>query len=98
MNDNIRVEITRAAEKCCRKLRKGQVSFSPALQQFSRKINSFLGLLKKISGKKYSSRSLQRSLQRSLHRSGLPKTVYALTSDELKQALKACYTEYFSIK
>ena len=94
MNDNIRVEITRAAEKCCRKLRKGQVSFSPALQQFSRKINSFLGLLKKISGKKYSSRSLQRSL----HRAGLPKTVYALTSDELKQALKACYTEYFSIK
>jgi hypothetical protein len=88
------VEITRAAEKRCRKLRRGQVAFSPALQQASRKINSFLGLLKRISGRKFSSCPLQRSI----YRSGLPKTVYTLTCAEIKQALKDCYSEYFSIK
>jgi hypothetical protein len=88
------VEITRAAEKRCQKLRKGRVAFSTALQQASRKINSFLGLLKRISGRKFSSQTLQCSI----HRSGLPKTVYSLTSAELQHALKDCYTEYFSIK
>lgn len=73
---------------------KVQVAFSPALQQVSRKINSFLGLLKRASGRNISSCSLQCSI----HKSGLPKTVYALSISVITSALKDCYKEYYAIK
>lgn len=73
---------------------KVQVAFSPALQQVSRKINSFLGLLKRASGRKFSSCSLQCSI----HKSGLSKTVNALSISVITSALKDCYKEYYAIK
>ena len=45
--DKLRCNITQEAERKCRKLRKGQVAFSPALQRASRVIKAYLLLLKK---------------------------------------------------
>ena len=46
--DNIRCIITQEAEKRCRKLRMGQVSFSPELRQASRGIKIFTLLHKRL--------------------------------------------------
>jgi hypothetical protein len=54
--DNLRVMITAEAEKKCRKLRKGQVAFSPELQQASRTMKAYSLIHKKLLGRKVSSR------------------------------------------
>jgi len=62
--DNTRCEITRAAEKKCRKLRTDQVTFSLEIQLAHRTIKAWTLLKKQANGCKTSSRLLSRMLQK----------------------------------
>jgi hypothetical protein len=92
--DNLRVMITAEAEKKCRKLRKGQVAFSPELQQASRTIKAYSLIQKKLLGKKVSSRLIRRSLKKA----GIPTNVHGLSIEEIKTKLKDAYNSYYTIK
>jgi hypothetical protein len=81
--DQIRCQITAEAEKKCRKLRKGQVAFSPALQQAMRTTKVYTLLHRKAEGKKVSSRLLSRAI----HKAKLTPVVNALSIAELKAQL-----------
>jgi hypothetical protein len=62
--DALRVQAVSLAEKQCRKLRMGQVSFSPAIQQARATILAWTLVRNKLSGKKISSRYLQQSMKK----------------------------------
>jgi hypothetical protein len=62
--DATQCEITIAAEQKCRKLRKGQVAFSPELQLASNKIRAYIFLIKRKKGEKLSSMQLARTLRK----------------------------------
>jgi len=62
--DNLRCQITEHAEQKCRKLRKGQVAFSPELQQASSLIKAYNLCLKRSQGRKVSSRLMSRTLKK----------------------------------
>jgi hypothetical protein len=82
--DALNCEITRFAEKRCRKLRKGQVAFSLELQQASRA----------IAGGRVSSRLLARTLRKVK----LPADCRLYSSKQLKIGLQRSYQEYYAIK
>jgi hypothetical protein len=86
--------ITKHAERKCRKLRMGQVAFSPELQHASRTIRAVTVLLRKKEGHKVSSRLLARSLQKV----SLASSLLGRTTDHIKSLLKQSYDEYFKIK
>lgn len=90
--DCIRCTITQ--RKTCRKLRKGQVSFSPKLQKASLLLKAYTLLKKKSLGRKVSSRLLARSLKKA----GLSSLVHALTGPELDTSIRDAYQTYYSIK
>jgi hypothetical protein len=61
--DALHCEITRAAEKKCRKLWKGQVAFSPKIRSAHKRLKALTLLQKRAKGKKVSSRLLSRSVK-----------------------------------
>jgi hypothetical protein len=92
--DQIRCQITTEAEKKCRKLRKGQVVFSLALQQAMRTIKVYTLLHRKAEGRKVSSRLLSRAI----HKANLTPAVHALSIADLKVQLQESYKQYYTIK
>jgi len=86
--------LTAEAEKKCRKLRKGQVAFSPALQQAMRTIKVYTLLHRKAEGKKVSSRLLSRAI----HKAKLTPVVHALSIVDLKVQLQESYKRYYNVK
>jgi hypothetical protein len=62
--DKLRCTAVNIAVRKCRKLRMGQVDFSPTIQLLMRKINAWQLLYKRAKGKKVSSRLLSRSLRK----------------------------------
>jgi len=92
--DAIRCKAAEFAQSKCRKLRMGQVAFSPELNQCRRIIQAWSLLLKKASGGKVSSRLLQRTLikvQFPPNYRGMPRT-------EIEDHLKAAYQNYYQKK
>ena len=75
------------AERKCRKLKVGQVAFSPELQQARREITIWRLLVKRRQGKRISSRLLDRSLAKTSMRPS-SKT---LPEEALSTALTAAH-------
>jgi Reverse transcriptase (RNA-dependent DNA polymerase) len=92
--DKLRCEITASAEKRCRKLRMGQVAFSPQLQKACRCIKAWSLLQKKQKGMKVSSRLLQRSLKKANISYFFRHAPIQTINEKLRQA----YKDYFVIK
>ncbi len=92
--DASRCKATSIAEKKCRKLRMGQVAFSPALQIASRKINAWSLLQKKAKGMRISSRYLSRMLRKA----SIPIAARTASLESMEDRLKSAYQEYYSIK
>jgi len=92
--DAIHCQISNAAENKCRKLKKGQVAFSPTLQVAMKQIKAFHLLIKKRKGQKTSSRLIQRCLRQA----GLTSSLYALSLEELEESQKQAYQDYYKIK
>jgi hypothetical protein len=88
--DTIRCQISIAAEKKCRKLRKGQVAFSPTLQKAMKQIKALHRLIKKRKGQKTSSRLTQRCLRQA----GLTSSLHALSLEDLEESRKQAYHDY----
>jgi hypothetical protein len=78
--DELRCQVTSAAEHKCRKLRKGNVAFSPELNAARIVIKAWSLLLQKAKGSKVSSRLISRTLKKA----NLPDSY-------LKEACKAYY-------
>jgi hypothetical protein len=92
--DAIRCEITSSSEKKCRKLRTGQVAFSPALQNSMKTIRAWSLLIKKHKGEKVSSRLLARTL----NQSGITQSARELSLKDLNLSLKEAYQDYYKLK
>jgi hypothetical protein len=92
--DQIRCEISAHAERRCRKLRMGQVAFSPPVQKAHRSIKAWSVILKKSKGMKVSSRLLQRSMRKA----NLDKSMKHVNANTSKENLKQAYKHYYSIK
>jgi hypothetical protein len=92
--DDLRCKGVQQAEKKCRKLRMGQVPFSPQLQQASRIIDVWVLIRKKAKGLKTSSRLLQRAIKKL----SLPKDSQGLPLEDIEQKLKLAYQEYYKVK
>jgi len=92
--DSLRCEATAFAERNCRKLRTGQVAFSPELRLSRLKIQAWLLLIAKIKKQRVSSRLLSRTLKKAL----LPQQVRACSLEELQTHLKDEYKDYYNIK
>jgi hypothetical protein len=92
--DSLRCKCVAEAEKKCRKLRVGQVAFSPQLQQVRRNIAVWRLLSRKKKGLKVSSRFLDQTLAKST----LPSSVKSLDGDLISEKLVEEYKEYYSIK
>jgi hypothetical protein len=90
--DSIRRKHVNSAEKKCRKLRKGNIPYSPVIQQARNKIEGWSLLLKSKKGLKVSSRKLSRTLKKA----GIPTMAKAdnivCIKDELDLATKQYYT------
>ncbi len=82
------------AEKKCRKLRMGQVAFSPQLQQASRTINAWMLLEKKAKGMRTSSRLLRRALIKA----NLPPSSRGLSLHNIQQNLQTAFIAYYKVK
>jgi len=92
--DAIRCEATTFAEKRCRKLRLGQVAFSPELNMSRLKIQAWLLLIAKTKKRKVSSRFLKRSIKKA----NLQLEARSLPEEDLKDRLKEEYKTYYQIK
>jgi hypothetical protein len=92
--DEIWCEITRYAEKKCRKLRMDQVAFSLELQQVNRSLKAVTLLKKKKEGEKVSSRLLSRSVQKA----AIHPSCNAHSLVEINDLLKNLYNEYYNVK
>jgi hypothetical protein len=79
------------AERKCRKLRMGQVGFSPIIQLAMRQIRAWSLLLKKKKGMKISSRMLQRSLKKAGIDSQNRTMEIVYLEEQLIQAHRYCY-------
>jgi hypothetical protein len=92
--DSLRCKCVEEAEKKCRKLRAGQVAFSPQLQQVRRNIAAWRLLSRKKKGLKVCSRFLDRTLAKST----LPSSVKSLDGFSISEKFVEEYKEYYSIK
>jgi hypothetical protein len=92
--DSIRCQITAAAEKKCRKLKAGQVSFSPEIQQAHRSMKAWNLLQKRAAGRKISSRLLSRSL----NKVGIQHSVISLSLQQIEQELNKAYKDYWALQ
>ena len=92
--DALRCEATTFAEKRCRKLRLGQVAFSPELNMSRLKIQAWLLLIARTKKRKVSSRLLKRSIKKA----NLPLEARSLPEEDLQDRLKEEYKTYYQIK
>ncbi len=92
--DELRCKGVQLAERKCRKLRMGQVAYSPQLRLASRTIKAWSLIEKKAKGMKVSSRLLNRTLKKS----GLPTSTRSLKKEVISQRLKEAYQDYYKIK
>jgi len=92
--DFLRCEITAKAERRCRKLRKGQVAYSPELNASQLKIKAWLLLISRAKNFKISSRLIKRTL----NKAGLPRESRGLSLASLEDQLKEEYRTYYQIK
>jgi hypothetical protein len=89
--DTLRCRCVAEAERKCRKLKVGQVAFSPELQQARRVITVWRLLVKRRQGKRISSRLLDRSLAKT----SMPPSSKTLPEEALSTALTAAYKAYY---
>jgi len=92
--DALRCEATALAERKCRKLRTGQVAFSPELNLSRFKIKAWLLLIDKYKKREVSSRFLKRTLKRA----NLSNKMRSLSEEELQERLKDEYKLYYQLK
>jgi len=92
--DSIRCKVTAAAERRCRKLRTGQVAFSPELNESRLKIRAWLLLISKKKQNKVSSRLIKRALKKA----NISNEMRGLQLEELQEELKEEYKRYYKIK
>jgi hypothetical protein len=92
--DKLRCVGVAQAEKKCRKLRMGNVDFSPTVQLYMRAIRAWNLLIKKAKGLKVSSRMLARSLCKA----NLTSQTRSLGLPALEDNLKQAYTIYYTSK
>jgi hypothetical protein len=92
--DNLHCQGVRHAERRCRKLRMGQVGFSPEIQQARQTIYVWSLLKKRSLNLKVSSRLLQRSLKKAKIHHNLRQMGQAFIDEHLHAAFK----HYYSIK
>jgi hypothetical protein len=81
------------AEMTCRRLRMGQVEYSPSLQLARNKIYAWTLLSRRINGQKISSRLINRVLKKAQ----LTPSVRGLSAADCKQKLKEAHQNYFTI-
>jgi len=92
--DKLRCEATEFAERHCRKLRTGQVAFSPELNYSRLKIKAWLLLIAKTKKQKVSSWRLSRTLKKAQ----ITPTARSLALVEMQNQLKDEYKAYCKIK
>jgi hypothetical protein len=92
--DALRCEVTASAERRCRKLRTGQVAFSPELNASRMQIKVWLLLIAKQKNRKISSRLIKRSLEKA----NMTTEVRCLDLKRLQGRLKEEYKDYYKIK
>jgi hypothetical protein len=92
--DKLRCEGVSSAEKRCRKLRTGQVSFSPEIQKARDRIYAWLLLQKRSKGLKISSRLLERTMKKANVDRSAKNASTILIKDQLTEA----YRNYFQLK
>ena len=90
--DKIRTTGMRKAEKQCRKLRMGNVKWSPKLQQARDRISYYKLTLSRRRGCKVGARVLQ-TLSRKLNENNLK-----LTNNELEKCLETANQDYLKVK
>jgi hypothetical protein len=82
--DSIRCKVTEAAEAKCRKLRKGNVAFSPILNATRLQVQAWNLVLRKVQGQKVSSRLISRSLKKA----NLSQDFHSYSSKQIQEFLK----------
>jgi hypothetical protein len=92
--DNFRMAAVTQAEHKCRKLRMGQVSFSPILATARLLIKIWSLLEKKAKGMKISLRLLKRSL----HKTSIDASARSFSLCQIQEELKDAYTNYYNLK
>jgi hypothetical protein len=92
--DAIRCDITACAEKRCRKLRKGQVAYSPQVHLASIRITAWSLLQKHRQGLKVSSRLLKRSMKKA----NLSNEVRMFPMRQIQNCIKEAYQHYYQLK
>jgi len=92
--DCLRCEITANAERRCRKLRTGQVAFSPELNACRLKIKAWTLLISRAKRNKINSRLLKRALKKAC----LPTETRGLPLTVLEEKLKEEHKIYYQIK
>jgi hypothetical protein len=92
--DKIRCTAVKIAVRKCRKLRMGQVDFSPTIQLFMRKINAWQLLYKRAQGKKVSSRLLSRSIKKAK----IDSSNRIMGKEYLQEQLHSAYKNYYQAK
>jgi len=85
--DHLRTQGMQLAEKHCRKLKMGEVAWSPVLADCHSKIDFWPALVKVCSGKKVSSRLIHR-LMRKAHLEGVTNISLSAAKLNLKQELQ----------
>jgi hypothetical protein len=92
--DALRCKGAALSERKCRKLRMGQVAFSPQLQEASQKIYAWSLLERKAKGLKTSSCLLSRALRKA----SIPKAARMYPLEEICSNIKLAYKEYYAVK
>ena len=78
----------------CRKLRKGNVTYSPILNATRLVVKAWNLILNKLKGKKVSSRLIARSLKKA----NLPIEVRGFSIEQVQEKLKQAYQDYYCNK
>jgi hypothetical protein len=92
--DIIRCQVASFAELKCRKLRKGQVAFSPEMNTARLQVKAWSLILQRIQGQKVSSRLIFRML-RKVQLQGLMR---GLSKEEVTLELEKAYNKYYTAK
>ena len=92
--DTLRCEAAEFAERHCRKLRTGQVAFSPELNSCRLRIQAWLLLITPAKNQKVSSRLLKRTLAKAK----IDPSSRGLSLDLLEEVLRDEYKAYYNLK
>jgi len=92
--DSIQCKVTEAVEAKCRKLRKGNVAFSPILNATRLQVQAWNLVLCKFKGQKVSSRLISRSLKKA----NLSQDFHSYSSEQIQEFLKEAYKSYYEQK